>query len=331
MLKEDIMQHFSNETIEEVKNIDLLTYLRKENPYELVPHGKGEYRLRSHDSLKISNGLWHWFSHGGVGGRSALDYLIKVEGFSFMDAVNKLSGDIEAYATSAQAKCTPDEKGALALPLKNESSAKVFKYLTQARGIDTEIAKAFIQAGAIYESMHVGLKSGKIFINAVFVGRDECGIVRQASIRGIDSGYKGEAAGSDKRYSFSVSPKESNTAHAYESAVDLISYLSILKEYKKPVYKDHHISLSGIYRPSQDATGQRVPLALGRLLENHPEIQKVVLHFDNDAPGRLSSAATVEALAKAGIDAVSSPPVIDGYDVNDYLRRKIRQRGCCTR
>jgi len=60
--------------------------LQEACPQELVPLKHGEYCLRSHDSLKISNGKWHWFSRG-IGGRSALDYLIKVEGIPFMDAV----------------------------------------------------------------------------------------------------------------------------------------------------------------------------------------------------------------------------------------------------
>ncbi len=35
-------------------------------------------------SLKISNGKWIWWSRG-IGGRSALDYLIKVKGYSFLE------------------------------------------------------------------------------------------------------------------------------------------------------------------------------------------------------------------------------------------------------
>ena len=321
------LQYISNEAVEKAKSIDLLTYLKKEDPYSLVPHGNGEYCLRLHDSLKISNALWHWFSHG-IGGRSALDYLIKVEGFSFMDAVKKLSGDGAAYADGPgqkRHKPAKKEKRGLALPPKHKNNDQVFQYLTRVRGIDPEIVKAFIKAGAIYESRHTGQISGRVFINAVFVGRDEEGAIRQASVRGIGSGYKSEVAGSDKRYSFSVSPEEGDTAHVYESAIDLGSYLSILKEYGKPVYRDHHISLSGIYLPSQDEGGQRMPPALGRFLETHPEIQKVVLHLDNDVPGRLSASAIIGILAKNGLYAVSSPPV-KWNDVNDYLLHEIRGR-----
>ncbi len=46
---------------------------------------------REHDSLKISNGMWFWFSRG-IGGKSALDYLIKVKGHTLPEAVNMING-----------------------------------------------------------------------------------------------------------------------------------------------------------------------------------------------------------------------------------------------
>ena len=57
--------------------MDLLTYLRCCEPEELVSAGGNTYATRSHDSLKISNGKWYWWSRG-VGGSNALDYLTTV-------------------------------------------------------------------------------------------------------------------------------------------------------------------------------------------------------------------------------------------------------------
>lgn len=45
----------------------------------------------SHDSLVISNGKWHWCSQN-IGGKTALDYLIKVRGQDFFSAVETLCG-----------------------------------------------------------------------------------------------------------------------------------------------------------------------------------------------------------------------------------------------
>ena len=52
------------EQIAQAKEIDLLTYLRSCDPYALVHVGGNTYCTREHDSLKISNGKWNWFSRG---------------------------------------------------------------------------------------------------------------------------------------------------------------------------------------------------------------------------------------------------------------------------
>ena len=48
----------TRETVERAREIDLLSYLKATNPFELVPCGGNEYCTREHDSLKISNGKW---------------------------------------------------------------------------------------------------------------------------------------------------------------------------------------------------------------------------------------------------------------------------------
>ena len=83
------MAYYSSEVITEIKQIDLLTYLKNFEPDELVTICRGNYSTKTHDSLKISNGMWYWFSKN-IGGKSALDYLIKVRGYSFLEAVQFL-------------------------------------------------------------------------------------------------------------------------------------------------------------------------------------------------------------------------------------------------
>lgn len=80
----------TTQEIEKARQIDLLTYLKLYDPSELVRIGNGIYSTRTHDSLKISNGAWMWFSRG-IGGYSALDYLIKVKEIPFVEAVNLLN------------------------------------------------------------------------------------------------------------------------------------------------------------------------------------------------------------------------------------------------
>ena len=85
----DRMPYIDEKIINEVKKIDALTYVSDFESYDLKRCGKG-YSLKTHDSLKFSNGKWMWHSRG-IGGRSALDFLIKVRGNSFIDAVKFLA------------------------------------------------------------------------------------------------------------------------------------------------------------------------------------------------------------------------------------------------
>ena len=75
------MAYIAAEDILKAKEMDLMTYLRNYEPQELVHVSGNTYCTREHDSLRISNGKWYWFSQD-IGGRSALDYLIKVKGLS---------------------------------------------------------------------------------------------------------------------------------------------------------------------------------------------------------------------------------------------------------
>ena len=85
------MPYIPPEVVAQAREMDLLTYLRTYEPQELVHFGGSTYCTREHDSLKISNGKWCWFSRG-IGGYSALDYLIKVNGYSFLEAMETISG-----------------------------------------------------------------------------------------------------------------------------------------------------------------------------------------------------------------------------------------------
>ena len=85
-----------------------MTYLRRFEPQELVHIGGDTYATRTHDSLKISNGKWCWWSRG-IGGTTALDYLTTVEGVSFLDAVQRILGGTVPCAAQIRANRTAPE------------------------------------------------------------------------------------------------------------------------------------------------------------------------------------------------------------------------------
>lgn len=182
------MPYIAPEVITEAKRMDLLTYLREYEPNELVKYSNNTYTTRTHDSLKISNGKWMWWSRG-IGGNSALDYLVKVKGLSFLEAVETIMGCKVALPTDycAPQKETPKE---LKLPPKSASTEIVTEHLFS-RGIDYEIITYCIQKGLIFESLP--------YHNAVFVGKDEKGTPCYAAYRATNkSRLMGNASGSDK-------------------------------------------------------------------------------------------------------------------------------------
>ena len=301
------MPYIAPEIVQQAKRIDLLTYLKNYEPYELVHFSGNTYTTKTHDSLKISNGKWMWWSRG-IGGRSALDYLIKVRDYTFMQAVETIVGQAALQPPiSLPAEKKTEKK--LLLPEPYRYQDYVISYLKQ-RGIDIDIIDFCLKTGRIFES--------KYYHNAVFVGRDKQGIPRYAALRGIGTSFIGEANGSDKNYSFSIPAAEkSERVHLFESAIDLLSYATLLRMEGQDWRKEHLLSLAGVYQPAKEIEKSKVPAALTRFLKEHPEIQKVALHLDNDRAGRMATAA-IRAVLPKQYTAEDKPPHM-GNDCNDNL------------
>lgn len=293
--------------IEQARQMDLLSYLRAYEPNNLVRVGGSVYCTREHDSLKISNGKWFWWSRG-IGGVSALDYLIKVKDYGFVEAVEALTGGAVEWTPPHTPK--KDEPKVLLLPPKNKDCSRVMQYLF-GRGIDYQLIQECIADGTIYESAD--------YHNAVFVGKDKSGTPKYAALRStLGIPFKQDASGSDKRYSFRLLAKEPiNTVHLFEAAIDLLSYATYLKCEGKDYRTQNLLSLSGVYQPKKKLSESKVPIALSTYLKENPQIKTVVLHLDNDKTGRLCTAALTELLKK-DYEIVDSPPPV-GKDVNDFL------------
>ena len=155
--------------------------------------------------------------------------------------------------------------------------------------------------------------------NVVFVGLDKYGKPRYANLRGVGSNFKGEATGSDKRFSFSIPAENSDTVHLFESAIDLLSYATLRKLEGMDWNSDHLLSLAGVYRPKENIAETSLPLALGRYLSEQPQIQRVCLRLDNDYTGKLAAKTLKALLADRYVVNAFPPPY--GKDYNDSLRR----------
>ena len=293
--------------IEQARQMDLLSYLQRYEPSNLKRVAGNVYCTREHDSLKISNGKWYWWSRG-FGGVSALDYLIKVKGYGFVEAVETVVGGIADWKPPPSAP-PKDEPKVLLLPPKNKDCDRVTEYLF-GRGIDYQLIQDCIADGTIFESAD--------YHNAVFIGKDENGTPRYAACRSTMGSFKGDASGSDKRYSFRLLAKApSASVHLFEAAVDLLSYATYLKCEGKDYRTENLLSLSGVYQPKKELGESKIPIALITFLKANPQIKTIFLHLDNDKTGRLCTAALKERLQK-DYEIVDAPPPV-GKDINDFL------------
>ncbi len=305
------MPYYTEEQIKKARSIDLLTYLQTYEPTELVHVRGNTYCTATHDSLKLSNGKWYWWSRG-IGGSSALDYLIKVKGLQFLDAMAILtenSLDLQLNTPEIFNKGNHCTERKLLLPERSETNLEVIRYLT-GRGIDRDIIRDCIDEGFLYESIP--------YHNCIFVGYDESGKAAYACYRATNGErVMGDAAGSDKSYSFRVEASEGTTIHIFESAIDLLSFATIMKTRTGEWRAEPMVSLGGVYAPSPNKRGMKTPASLSNVLQNHPEINTIVLHLDNDSAGRNASRAIAENLQDRYIIRDEPPPY--GKDCNDYL------------
>ncbi len=301
------MGYVTQDEIRQAKEMDLLTYLQNYEPHELLQLGSNNYCTRTHDSLKISNGKWYWFSRG-IGGKTALDYLIKVQGFSFTRAVETiLAKTTPQPPITSSVTLSQGHPRELLMPELNDNTETVEKHLME-RGIHIDVIDYCLSHHLLFESTP--------YHNAVFVGHDKDGITRYAALRGTIGNYKGEATGSDKHYSFSiVDSPYLTTVHLFESAIDLMSYATLLHMIGQDWKQDALLSLAGVYKTKRENV---IPVSLSQFLANYPSIKILRLHLDNDEVGRGATEGIINGL-KHKYEIFDEPPQY-GKDVNDYLR-----------
>ena len=293
--------YVSKTEIEKAKQMDLLTYLVNYEPTNLVKETNNSYCTKEHDSLKISNGLWYWFSRG-IGGKSALDYLIKVKGYSLPEAVGIINGQVVAKSPVFYIH---KKRNVLELPDVAKNNDRVFDYLLK-RGIDMELIKYCFERNLIMES-------GR-YHNVMFLGYDEDGNIKYVNLRGTSSDFKGEADGSDKRYAFKIAEnKETDTLHLFESAIDLLSFITIQMMEEYDWENDAYLSLAGVHSKCI-----KMPVSVEHFLKNNVQIKTICLHFDNDEIGKEATANLAKLLQGKYEVIVQSPK--QGKDINDELK-----------
>lgn len=305
------MPGVNKEQIARAKEWDLLSYLQRYEPDELVRTGPHEYSTITHGSLKISNGKWHWFK-GEMGGKDALSYLVHVREMDFIEAVELLSDGIGG--PPLRVVLPAEVRKLFSLPEAARFPAHVLSYL-QMRGIGGDIIRACIEANVLYES--------KKYHNCVFVGNTPDGRAKYATLRGTCGDFKQEVEGSDKRYGFVLPARSASCTRlaAAESPVDALS-VAQLRKFQSEDWRDcTYLSLGG--------TAAR---ALLQYLHDHSAVDSVDICVDNDEAGIKGAArlrqAVLEDPALQGRNirlTFSPPPFRYGKDYNNMLVAKRKQ------
>ena len=170
------MPGVAKEQVAAARRMTAIEFLRRYRADDLVKSSAhGEFELKSHDSFKINgeSSLWHWKSRG-IGGKSALDYLLHVEGCSFVEAVRLLCDEQPVFTPQNHLE-VERQRPPFELPPESPTATRVEAYL-RCRGISPQVIQKCIDDGILYESLP--------YHNCVFVGRDANGAPKYAALRG---------------------------------------------------------------------------------------------------------------------------------------------------
>ena len=310
------MPGVTKEQVAAARRMTAIEFLRRYRADDLVKSSaRGEFELKSHDSFKINgeSSLWHWKSRG-IGGKSALDYLMHVEGCSFVEAVKMLCDEQPSFIPQRHEE-VERQRPPFELPEKSPTTTRVEAYL-RCRGISQAVIDHCLQTGILYESLP--------YHNCVFVGQDAGGTPRYAALRGTyayGKQFKGESTGSDKRFGFCIAPTaESSAVAVFEAAIDAMAEMSLAGD----AADKYRLSLGGIYAPEE---GRDIPppSALEEFLHRHPQVNRIEFCLDNDPPGRAAAAALARLYGERYQVSLRLPPIED-FDYGDLAQAALEYR-----
>lgn len=309
---------------------------------ELVRCGRG-FRHRDFDSLKINGRLWkRWSGKLGVLGKynqgATVQLISEYTGLSWREAVEEIvrcedpalyarvvesrqeertepmrsqTLSLQARAEKARQSLAQETGSApvlpgrtapdrLQLPPRSRTSGVVFQYLTKERALDPEIVTRELETGRLYQDTRR---------NCVFIGFAEKDRPAFACLRSTDPAYayKQDVRGSRKAHGWRAMPDEPcGTVFVFESPIEALSYMSILKDRGQNWQRSAYLSLGGIGGA-----------ALFQYLKDMPDTKTVYLCLNNDAAGRDGTARLAKDLGpgRARILLPGSP----GQDWNDAL------------
>jgi len=276
--------NFSEDDLYRANTVDLVSFLQSCG--ERVEKVGSTYKYiytdgsGTHDSVTIHGGKW--YDHKNQRGGYAVKFLQEFLGFSFQDSVIQLLGghcNAQTVRSAPREAPRPVQK-TFELPEPNSDMRRVFAYLTKQRFIDPQIISHFAHEHKIYEDAK--------YHNVVFVGTDENGNPKQASVRSTLSfgkTFRITVANSDTKYSFSHFGNDEKL-FIFEAPIDMLSFITL---YQKDWQQHSYIAMNGVYES-----------AVLKALEDHSELRQVCLCTDNDEGGVEAAERLGDILAERG-------------------------------
>ena len=284
-------------------SVDLPTFLRMRGE-TLVPVGR-EFKLiyhdeyGKHDSITISGS--QWYDHKNQIGGGPIKFMREHYGMNFQEAMQALLGHSALPLTHEVQPVMTKEKKEFRLPEANDNMHRVYAYLIKQRFIAPEVITHFAKKKLLYED--------KKHHNAVFVGVDSNGVPRQAHKRStttFGNSFRQTIEGSDTKYSFAHFGK-SNMLFVFEAPIDMLSFISMNPN--GGWENDSYIAMNGVYES-----------AVLTALEEHPNIDWVVICTDNDEGGIDAAHRLWDILIERDYDLTIYPP--NNKDWNEDLKEE---------
>lgn len=222
------MPGVTEQEIAQAKQMNLYQYMQLCEPDNFKPEGPGQFRHKGHSSLTFAeDGSWTYFKTKATG-RTALNYLIAVEGVSFVEAVreiNRIQGGVRPSFQPVKAPSPPAEKKPakeFRLPKPDKNNYAATAYLRK-RCIHPNVLTVCKQKKILYQT------SFKDHPNCVFVGRDGNGEPKGGSLRGCSQiQFRRDIPGSKKIYPFYIeAAANADTVEVYEAPIDAMSGASL--------------------------------------------------------------------------------------------------------
>lgn len=310
--KQSFYDKKDQETYARISSKIKITDYAQELGFTLVRKGK-YYSLKEHDSVMIDpekNFFWRNSIPGEVGhaigyGDSVIGFAKMFSGKSMKDILTDFSKRVsEDYhsneVTPLRKQTSIKEKKTLKMPAASSNMRRVFAYLIKTRNIDPSIVQLFIQQKMLYQDIHG---------NCVFVGYDQ-GKPAFVSLRGTNTNLRFvlDAEGSDYNIGIRI-VNGSVQLIAFESAIDCMSFMSILKSKNIPLSDYDYLITSG-------SAKMEALFAHIRLFH----IQNVILAYDNDIGGKKGVNAVKTRARELGVN-VSIVPCFpeQNKDWNDVI------------